>query len=55
VIALPGEFQGKHGNQDIGLYTREQEKNTIPFQYFAQIVVGAVVFLCGVLFLGEYF
>jgi hypothetical protein len=38
-------------NQGIGLYTREQEKNTTPFQYFAQIVVSAVVFLCGVLFL----
>jgi len=27
----------------IGLYTYEREKNSTPFAYFAQIVVGAVV------------
>jgi hypothetical protein len=31
----------------IGLYTYEQAKNTTPFQYFAQIVVGAAVVLTG--------
>jgi hypothetical protein len=38
-----------HANEKrgIGLYSYEQEKNTTPFQYFAQIVVGVVVFLCG--------
>jgi hypothetical protein len=41
----------KNENQGIGLYTREQEKNTTPFQYFAQVVGGAVVLLCGVLLL----
>jgi hypothetical protein len=42
--------KGKHEdeNQGIGLYTGEQEQYTTPFQYFAQIVVGAVVFLYGV-------
>jgi hypothetical protein len=46
-------FKGKHEDetQGIGLYTREQEKYTTPFAYFAQIVVGAVVFFCGVLLL----
>ncbi len=32
----------------IGLYTPEQEKNTTPFQYFAQIVVGTIVAVSGV-------
>jgi protein-S-isoprenylcysteine O-methyltransferase Ste14 len=36
----------KHG---IGLYTYEQAKNTTPFQYFAQIVVGSVVALLGIM------
>jgi len=46
-------FKGKDEdeNQGVGLYTREQEKNITPFDYFAQIVVGAVVFFCGVLLL----
>jgi hypothetical protein len=45
--------KGKHNdaNEGIGLYTREQQKNTTAFDYFAQIVVGAVVFACGLLYL----
>jgi hypothetical protein len=35
----------------IGLYTYEQIKNTTPFQYCAQIVVGAIVASVGVLLL----
>jgi len=31
----------------IGLYTYQQEKNTTPFQYFVQIVVGLVIFVLG--------
>jgi len=31
----------------IGLYTYEQARNTTPFQYFAQIVVGTIVALVG--------
>jgi ABC-type Fe3+ transport system permease subunit len=48
---------GKHKDesQGIGLYTREQEKNTTPFQYFGQVVGGGVVFLCGVLLLVAIF
>jgi len=34
-------------DQGIGLYTNEQTKYTTPFQYFAQIVVGAVVIWLG--------
>jgi hypothetical protein len=34
----------------IGLYTYEQAKNTTPFQYFAQFVVGALVALLGIMF-----
>ncbi len=33
----------------VGLYTGEQVKNTTPFQYFAQIVVGAVVCITGLM------
>jgi biotin transporter BioY len=48
---------GKHKetNDGIGLYTREQVKNTTPFQYFAQIVVGTVVFACGLVYLVTIF
>jgi len=35
----------------IGLYTYEQAKNTTPFQYFAQIVVGTIVAATGALLL----
>jgi hypothetical protein len=35
----------------VGLYTYEQVKNTSPFQYFAQIVVGMIVAATGGLFL----
>jgi|HubBroStandDraft_3_1064219.scaffolds.fasta_scaffold337111_1 hypothetical protein len=31
----------------IGLFTYEQAKNTTPFQYLAQVVVGIVFFLAG--------
>jgi len=41
----------KNENQGIGLYSQEQEKYTTAFQYFAQIVVGAVFFSIGVLVL----
>ena len=41
----------RHANGDIGLYTQEQQKNTTPFHYFAQIVVGTIVFACGLLYL----
>jgi hypothetical protein len=34
----------------IGLYTYEQEKNSTPFAYFAQIVVGAVIASLGMVF-----
>jgi sulfite exporter TauE/SafE len=34
--------------QGIGLYTYAQRKNTTPFQYFAQVVVGTVVALLGI-------
>jgi len=34
----------------IGLYTYEQAKNTSPFQFFAQIIVGTIVILVGGLF-----
>jgi formate hydrogenlyase subunit 3/multisubunit Na+/H+ antiporter MnhD subunit len=46
-------FRHSHNNEHrgIGLYTEEQGKNTTPFQYFAQIVVGAVFFCVGVLLL----
>jgi hypothetical protein len=37
----------------IGLYTYEQEKNTTPFQYAAQIVVGVIVLGVGVMLLFE--
>ncbi len=36
--------------QGIGLWTYEQEKNTTPFQYIAQIVVGSVFALTGIAF-----
>jgi putative flippase GtrA len=36
--------------QGIGLWTYEQEKNTTPFQYIAQIVVGGVFVLIGIAF-----
>lgn len=32
---------------EIGLYTYEQTKNTTPFQYFAQVVVGLIVLAFG--------
>jgi hypothetical protein len=35
--------------QGIGLWTYEQGKNTTPFQYFAQIVVGTVVASLGIM------
>jgi hypothetical protein len=34
--------RAREGRKAIGLYTYEQEKNTTPFQYFAQIVIGGV-------------
>jgi hypothetical protein len=43
----------KHSKKDtgdrrgIGLYTYEQARNTTPFQYFAQIVVGIIFVLVG--------
>jgi hypothetical protein len=37
----------------IGLYSYEQEKNTTPFQYAAQIVVGVIVVGVGVMLLFE--
>jgi len=45
--------KGKHNdaNEGIGLFSRKQEKNTTPFDYFAQVVVGTVVLVCGVLYL----
>lgn len=33
----------------IGLYTAEQEKNTTAFDYFAEVVVGAIVASLGVM------
>jgi len=33
----------------IGLYTYQQERNTTPFQFAAQIVVGLIVALIGLL------
>jgi protein-S-isoprenylcysteine O-methyltransferase Ste14 len=42
----PHKQTSKHG---IGLYTYEQAKNTTPFQYFAQIVVGTIVALLGIM------
>jgi len=33
----------------IGLYTYAQERNTTPFQFAAQIVVGAIVFIVGLI------
>jgi len=35
--------------QGVGLYTYEQQRNTTPFQFVAQIVVGAIVFITGVI------
>ncbi|MGA8313520.1 MAG: hypothetical protein WB755_26085 [Terriglobales bacterium] len=37
----------KAPKEGIGLYTYEQAKNTTPFQYFVQIVVGSVFALLG--------
>jgi len=37
--------------QGIGLYTYEQAKNTTAFQYFAQMVIGAIVAAMGLLLL----
>jgi hypothetical protein len=34
----------------IGLYTHEQVKNTTPFQYAAQVVVGTIVLGTGLMF-----
>jgi biotin transporter BioY len=45
------KFRKMEQSKGIGLYNREEEKNTTPFQYFAQIVGGVVVFLCGALYL----
>ena len=42
-VKLPKTAQ----KQGIGLYSYEQTKNTTPFQYFAQIVVGTVVAMLG--------
>jgi hypothetical protein len=36
--------------QGIGLYTYEQIKNTTPFQYFGQLVIGSLVALLGIAF-----
>ena len=45
----------KDEGQGIGLYTHEQVKNNTPFQFFVQIVVGAVVFFSGLLLLVDIF
>ena len=42
---ISGERKG------IGLYTYEQAKNTTPFQYFGQIVVGTIIASLGGLLL----
>jgi hypothetical protein len=43
-----GQQTGKGGEREgIGLYTYEQAKNTTPFQYFAQIVVGTIIAVLG--------
>jgi hypothetical protein len=47
VLVQPHKKAQKPG---IGLYTYEQEKNSTPFAYFAQIVVGAVVASLGMVF-----
>jgi hypothetical protein len=36
--------------QGVGLYTYEQAKNTTPFQYLGQLVVGTLVALLGIAF-----
>src|SRR5271155_5398118 len=36
---------------DLGLYTYAQNRNTTPFQFAAGVVVGAVVFLVGLILL----
>jgi hypothetical protein len=41
----------RSGDEGIGLYTAEQEKNTTLFAYFAQIVIGGVVLVSGVAYL----
>lgn len=38
---------GPRDRRGIGLYTYEQARNTTPFQYFAQIVVGTVFDVVG--------
>jgi len=47
VLVQPHKKAQKPG---IGLYTYELEKNSTPFAYFAQIVVGAVVASLGMVF-----
>lgn len=37
----------------VGLYTYSQERNTTPFQFAAQIVVGAIIFLVGLVLLSS--
>ncbi len=37
----------------LGLYTYLQERNTTPFQFAAQIVVGAIVFVVGLVLLSS--
>jgi hypothetical protein len=39
----------KEQKPGIGLYTYEQEKNTTPFDYFAEMVVGAVFVSLGII------
>ena len=47
VLVKPTKKTQKPG---IGLYTYEQAKNTTPFQYFAQFVLGTLVALLGITF-----
>ena len=47
VLVKPPKKTQKPG---IGLYTYEQAKNTTPFQYFAQFVVGTLGALPGIMF-----
>jgi hypothetical protein len=39
----------KASKRGIGLYTYEQEKNTTAFDYFAEIIVGTIVAMLGVM------